>query len=94
MVYEQILIEPVLTEKANVMREQNKYVFKVDPAANKYQIKEAVRRLFNVNPVSCTVSVVGGKKKRVRQKAGFTSSWKKAVVRLQKGEKIALFEGV
>lgn len=92
--YEQILIEPVLSEKANTLREEGKYVFKVDPRANKLQIKEAVRRLYNVHPISCTVMVVGGKPKRQRYRAGYTSSWKKAIVRLPKDEKISVFEGV
>ena len=92
--YEKILIEPVLSEKANILREEGKYVFKVDPRANKIQIKEAVRRLYNVHPVSCTVMVVGGKPKRQRYKSGYTSSWKKAIVRLSKDEKIGIFEGV
>lgn len=94
MTYEQVLIEPILSEKANLLREEGKYVFKVDMAATKFQIKEAVRRLFNVHPIACTVMVVGGKPKRVRAKAGYTSTWKKAIVRLAKDEKIAIFEGV
>ena len=92
--YENILIEPVLSEKANLLREQGKYVFKVDPSATKIQIKEAVRRLFKVNPVSCTVMIVPGKPKRQRYKSGYTAQWKKAIVRLAKDEKIPLFEGV
>ncbi len=92
--YEDILIEPVLSEKANLMREQGKYVFKVSQSANKIQIKEAVRRIFNVHPVSCTVMVVGGKPKRLRNRAGYTATWKKAIVRLPKDEKIGVFEGV
>jgi len=92
--YEDILIEPVLSEKANLMREQGKYVFKVSQFANKIQIKEAVRRLFNVHPISCTVMVVGGKPKRLRNRAGYTAEWKKAIVRLPKDEKIGVFEGV
>jgi len=94
MIYEQILIEPVLSEKANILREQGKYVFKVDPRANKIQIKEAVRRIYNVHPVSCTVMNVSGKPKRLRSRPGYTSSWKKAIVRLSKDEKISVFEGV
>ena len=94
MTYEQILIEPVLSEKTNLLREEGKYVFRVDPRANKIQIKEAVRRLYNVHPVSCTVMVVGGKPKRLRSRPGYTSSWKKAIVRLPKDEKIGVFEGV
>ncbi|GHV94625.1 50S ribosomal protein L23 [Spirochaetia bacterium] len=92
--YEDILLAPVLSEKANLLREEGKYVFRVDMAANKIQIKEAVRRLFNVHPISCTVMVVGGKPKRQRSRAGYTSDWKKAIVRLPKGEKISIFEGV
>ena len=92
--YEDILLEPVLSEKANILREQGKYVFKVAQSANKIQIKEAVRRLFNVHPISCTVMVVGGKPKRLRYRKGYTATWKKAIVRLPKDEKIALFEGV
>ena len=92
--YEDILIEPVLSEKANHLREEGKYVFKVAMSANKLQIKEAVRKLFNVNPVSCTTMVVGGKPKRQRYRKGYTSIWKKAIVRLPKDEKISIFEGV
>ena len=92
--YEDILIEPVLSEKANQMRDEGKYVFKVAQSATKIQIKEAVQKLFNVHPISCTVMVVGGKPKRLRSRPGYTASWKKAIVRLSKDEKISVFEGV
>jgi large subunit ribosomal protein L23 len=92
--YEDILLEPVLSEKANLLREDGKYVFRVASAATKIQIKEAVRRLFNVHPISCTVMVVAPKPKRQRGSSGFTASWKKAIVRLPKDEKIGIFEGV
>ena len=92
--YDNVLIEPVLSEKANILRDEGKYVFKVDLRATKLQIKEAVRRLYNVHPVSCTVMMVGGKPKRQRYRSGYTSSWKKAIVRLSKDEKINIFEGV
>ncbi len=94
MIYENILIEPVLSEKTNLMREEGKYTFKVDPSATKIQVKEAVRRLFKVNPISCTIMVVGGKPKRQGKKSGYTATWKKAIVRLPKNEKISLFDGV
>ena len=92
--HDRVLIEPVLSEKSNILREKGMYVFKVDPRATKMMVKEAVRRLYNVHPVSCTVMVVGGKPKRQRNRAGYTSSWKKAIVRLSKDEKISIFEGV
>ncbi|MCL2411101.1 MAG: 50S ribosomal protein L23 [Treponema sp.] len=92
--HEDVLIEPVLSEKANQLREQGKYVFKVNLKATKPEIKEAVSKLFNVHPISCTTMIVGGKPKRLRYRKGYTSNWKKAIVKLPKDEKIAIFEGV
>jgi large subunit ribosomal protein L23 len=94
MMYQDILIRPVSSEKATSLREQDKYVFVVHPDATKTQIKEAVRKLFNVKVVSCTTMNVSGKEKRLRGRPGFTSSYKKAIVRLAKGETIKVFEGV
>ena len=94
MNYEDVLIEPVMTEKATLLREEGKYVFKVHPDASKIEIKEAVRKLFNVKVVDCTTMNVYGKMKRVRYRAGRTSSWKKAIVKLAPGESIKVFEGV
>ncbi|MBN1518990.1 MAG: 50S ribosomal protein L23 [Spirochaetales bacterium] len=93
MQYDSILIEPVLSEKTNLMREEGKYVFRVDQRADKTQVLEAVRRMFNVHPVSCSIMNVKGKPKRVRYRSGYTSSWKKAIVKLAKGETIKAFEG-
>ena len=73
MDYESILIEPVLSEKSNLMRETGHYVFKVDPRADKSMIMEAVRRLFKVNPVSCRVMIVSSKPKRLRGRPGRTA---------------------
>lgn len=94
MDYTDIILAPVVTEKSTYLRETGKYVFKVNPNATKIQIKEAVRRLFNVKVLGCTVMNVRGKNRRVRYQAGMTSSWKKAVVKLAEGEKIKIFEGV
>ena len=92
--YNDILIKPVSSEKATNLREQDKYVFVVSKDANKTQIMEAVRKLFNVKVVSCTTMNVRGKEKRLRGRPGLTSSYKKAIVRLAKGETIKVFEGV
>jgi large subunit ribosomal protein L23 len=89
-----IIIEPIVTEKSNRMREESKYAFKVDSRANKIQVMQAVRQLFNVHPVSCRVMRVKRKPKRVRYQPGYTSEWKKAIVTLRSGETIQVFEGV
>jgi ribosomal protein L23 len=94
MEYTDVILAPLITEKGTYLREEGKYIFKVNPKATKIQIKEAVRRLFNVKVVDCTVMNVNGKPKRLRYKAGMTSSWKKAIVKLAEGETIKIFEGV
>lgn len=97
---DQVIIEPVLSEKSNIARELEckKYTFKVDPRANKFEIMSAVKELFKVNPISCNVMNVAGKPKFSRGKGGYikgyTASWKKAIVTLSKGEAINAIEGV
>ncbi len=93
MDYQSVLIEPVLSEKSNLMREGGKYVFKVDPRADKLLIMEAVRQLFKVTPVSCRIINVTSKPKRLRGRPGRTAEWKKAIVTIKKGETIRVFEG-
>ena len=88
-----VIIEPLLTEKANRMREEHKYVFRVSPRANKLQIRAAVEDLFGVHPTHCTVINVKPKPKRVRYRKGYTSSLKKEFVTLPPGEYIGIFEG-
>lgn len=90
---DQIIIEPIVTEKTNIMRESHKYTFKVNRGANKYQVMQAVNDLFNVHPLKCNIVNVSRKPKRVRYRLGYTAVWKKAVVTLPPGEIIPIFEG-
>ncbi|MCF6334843.1 MAG: 50S ribosomal protein L23 [Spirochaetales bacterium] len=101
MRYDQIIIEPVLTEKTNSMREVDgkvKYTFKVNPRANKLQIMDAVKNLFSVKPVECRIINVKAKPRQSRTKSGIrsgsTTPWKKAIVTLAEGNKIEIIEGV
>lgn len=94
MTFEDVLIKPVISEKANILREQNKYVFVVRPDATKIQIKNAVAKLFNVKVLDCTTINVAGKAKVQRGIRGRTSSFKKAIVRVEAGQTIDAFEGV
>lgn len=91
---DQIIIEPILTEKTNGQREEGVYTFRVNPRANKIQIRNAVDTLFKVHTVDCRVVNVKPKPKRQRYRIGKTARWKKAIVTLAAGEKISVFEGV
>lgn len=88
----EILIKPVITEKATIISEHNKFVFRVSDAANKDLVKKAVKEIFNVEPTKVNIVNVRGKVKSLRQRSGRTSSWKKAIVTLKKGDTIELFE--
>ena len=96
---DKIIIEPVVTEKTNRLREgnQKQYVFKVDMQANKSMVMRAVKDLFSVKPVACNIMNVKPKTRTVRSKSGYrtghTSAWKKAIVTLSPGEAIDIFEG-
>ena len=78
----------IRTEKGSKHLTQNKYVFKVDKAANKIGIKKSVEELYKVKVDSVNVMNVRGKKKRVRFREGMTASWKKAIVTLQPDNRI------
>ncbi len=90
---DEIILEPLLTEKSNDQRELNKYSFVISPRANKIEVMKAVEELFKVKPQACRVLNVKGKPRRVRYATGTTPSWKKAVVTLKAGDSIGIFEG-
>lgn len=90
----QVVKRPLITEKATIMKERNKYAFEVTKTANKQQIKEAVETAFKVNVVKVTVMSVPGKMRRIGRRQALTPVWKKAVVTLEQGQKIEFFEGV
>lgn len=94
MDYTQILLRPVVTEKATALRDANQVAFFVHPDANKIEIKKAVEKAFNVKVVD--VNVVTRKAgERVRnRRVVHVPGWRKAYVTLAAGEKIEFFEGV
>jgi large subunit ribosomal protein L23 len=92
-VYE-IIKRPLITEKSTRLAQEGKYVFEVDRRATKAEIKDAVERIFKVHVRKVNVLNVPGKLRRVRQHRGYTAAWRKAIVSLQPGDRIALFEGV
>ena len=89
-----IVVSPVITEKATNLTEQNKVVFRVAPKATKPQIKEAVEKLFDVKVVSVNTLVTKGKVKMFRGTRGKRSDVKKAVVTLAEGESIDVTTGL
>ncbi len=89
----EVLRRPLITEKYSALQAQGKYAFEVAEEANKPQVKQAVEKAFKVKVTEVNVMMVAGKRRRLGRKSKVASSpWKKAVVTLQPGDKIELFE--
>ena len=89
-----IIQEPVITEKATILREANKYAFRVHPKANKIQIRQAVEEIFSVKVQSVRTVKVPSKPKRQGLYQGRRAGWKKAYVTLQAGDSIEITENI
>ena len=99
----QVLKRPLQTEKTMYLKDIHQYAFEVDDRANKAQIKEAVEEIFKVNVLSVNVMKQPAKRRRnprsraVGKKAQQkirAAGWKKAIVTVEAGQQIELFEGV
>lgn len=88
------LIRPVISEKATDLTAENQYVFEVSKNAGKRMIKTAVEKVYDTKVKSVNVMNVQGKTRRRGATTGRTKHWKKAVVTLEEGQKIEIFEGV
>src|SRR5688572_9360510 len=89
-----ILVAPVITEKATAASEQNKVVFKVARTATKPQIKEAVEKLFDVKVKSVNTLIRKGKLKVFKGRLGELQSTKRAIVTLEEGHRIDVTTGL
>ena len=89
-----VIISPVITEKATLASERNQVMFKVARNATKPQIKEAVEKLFDVKVTSVNTLVRKGKFKSSRGHAGVQSDVKRAIVTLAEGHKIDVTTGL
>ncbi|MDF1521585.1 MAG: 50S ribosomal protein L23 [Trueperaceae bacterium] len=89
-----VLLRPVLSEKAVGNIENGTYAFFVHPDASRTQVKDAVERVFNVEVVKVNVANVRGKEKRLGKYAGRTAARKKALVTLAAGQRIQQLDGL
>ena len=95
----EVLVKPILTEKANAQQEKlRRYAFKVNRKANKLEIKKAVEEFYGVTVTNVNTAVAPGKNKTRYTKAGFIQgakpSYKKAFVTVAEGESIDLYANI
>ena len=89
-----VIVAPVITEKATLLSELNKVVFRVAADASKDEIAAAVEELFKVNVTKVNTLVVEGKTKRFRGRLGKRNDVKKAIVTLAEGQSIDITTGL
>jgi large subunit ribosomal protein L23 len=89
-----VIIAPVITEKATIASERNQVIFKVAGTATKPQIKEAIEKLFDVKVKAVNTLVRKGKFKMFRGRPGAQSDLKKAIVTLEEGHRIDVTSGL
>ncbi len=85
---------PIITEKATILSEQNKTVFKVHASANKKIIKKNIEKIFKVNVVKVNIINTKTKTKLKQGKLSTKSGYKKAIITLKKGQSIDLTTGI
>ncbi len=90
----EVIRRPIITEKTTRLAEQGQYVFEVAPTANKIEVKAAVEEIFKVKVRAVNIVHVRGKMRRMGRTQGMSRPWKKAIVTLQEGQHIELFQGV
>jgi large subunit ribosomal protein L23 len=89
-----VILSPVITEKATLASERNQVMFKVARNATKPQIKEAVEKLFDVKVKAVNTLVRKGKKRAFKGTLGQQSDVKKAIVTLEEGQRIDVTTGL
>jgi large subunit ribosomal protein L23 len=89
-----VILSPVITEKATMASERNQVIFKVALTATKPQIKEAIEKLFDVKVKAVNTLTREGKFKAFRGRPGMQSDVKKAIVTLEEGHRIDVTTGL
>lgn len=88
-----VIVRPLITEKATIAAEQNKVVFRISPTANKKDVKDAVEAIFGVKVKAVNTINVEGKEKKFRGQIGHRKDFRKAIVTLEPGQNIDVAQG-
>lgn len=89
-----IILEPIISEKTVRLKEENKYVFRVDWKVNSTEVGKSIEEKFKTKVLKVNLMKMPGKKKSLGKYSGKTPHWKKAIVTLKNGEKIKELENI
>lgn len=83
-----VILKPHITEKASLMADQRKYIFRVSPFSNKIQVKRSIEKLYKVKVKAVTILSMPAKYRHVGRYEGVKPGFKKAIITLVEGDKI------
>ena len=83
-----VLAKPHVTEKASYLASKNQYIFEVFPGSNKKQVKKAVEDVYGVDVADIHIINIHSKRRRLGRTEGWSSGYKKAIVKIKEGQKI------
>lgn len=89
-----IILRPLVSEKASILSSLGKYIFVVHSDSTRLQVKSSIRSMYGVTPISVRIQNQKGKSVHVGRRQGNRKNWKKAIVTLPKGKTINVYEGV
>lgn len=90
----EVLVRPIISEKASLLAEQGKYTFEVAWNANRSMVKNAIYKVYGVKPRQVNIITMKGKAIQFRRVQGKRNDWKKAIVTLPEGKSLEIYEGV
>lgn len=88
----EVIVRPIITEKATQLSEKGQYIFEIARNANRSEVKVAFETIFGKKVVSVNIIHVRKKEKKVGKYSGLTPAVKKAYIRLAEGETLDIFE--
>lgn len=86
----EVLISPHITEKATNLNEESKYIFKIQPKSNKIGVKKAIESVYGVDVIDVRIINIPRRKRRVGKTTGWAKGYKKAIIKIKKGQKIEI----
>ena len=89
-----VVLRPIVTERSTALQDQNKYVFEVALNATRGMVKQSIEQLFNVRVLKVNTLRRPGKTRRFGPRLVRSPERKKAIITLQPGDKIPIFEGI
>jgi large subunit ribosomal protein L23 len=89
-----VLVRPIISEKSSRFEAEGKYTFLVNIKTNKVEVRKAVKALYGVTPNSVNIMNIEGKRKRFGKNMGRRSDYKKAIITVNKGEKLDVHVGL